>query len=41
MKEEIAKPNWRKVAGEIISSSLESHIDEMVKYSSQLAIGRW
>lgn len=41
MKEQIGKPNWRKVAGDIIASSLESHVDEMVKHSSQLAIGRW
>ena len=41
MKEEIGKPNWRKVAGEIIASELERKVDEMVRQSSQLAVGRW
>lgn len=41
MKEEIAKPNWRKVAGEIIATELERKVDEMVRQSSQLAVGRW
>lgn len=41
MKEEIGKPNWRKVAGEIIASELERKVDEMVKQSSQLSVGRW
>ncbi len=41
MKEEIAKPNWRKTAGEIISNELERKVEDMVKHSSQLVVGRW
>lgn len=41
MKEEIAKPNWRKAAGEIIASELERKVDEMVRHSAQLQVGRW
>jgi molecular chaperone GrpE (heat shock protein) len=41
MKEEIGKPNWRKVAGEIIASELERRVDELVKVSGQLTVGRW
>jgi hypothetical protein len=41
MKEEIAKPNWRKVAGEIISSELEQKIDHMTRKSAALQIGKW
>lgn len=41
MKAEIEKPQWRKMAGEIIASELERKIDEIVKHSSQLNVGRW
>jgi hypothetical protein len=41
MKEEIGKPNWRKTAGEIIASELESKIEELVKKSNQINIGKW
>lgn len=41
MREEISKPNWRKVAGEIIASELETKIDLIVKQSNALEIGRW
>ena len=41
MKEEISKANWRKTAGEIIASHLESTVEELVKKSNQLSIGKW
>ena len=41
MREEINKPNWRKVAGEIIASELEQRIDTIVRQSSTLEVGRW
>ena len=41
MKDEIAKPNWRKVAGQIIASELERKVDEMVKHCAGLNVGRW
>jgi hypothetical protein len=41
MKAEIEKPQWRKMTGEIISSEHERRIDEMIKQSSQLNVGRW
>lgn len=41
MKEEIGKPNWRKTAGEIIASELESKVEETVKRSNQLNVGKW
>jgi len=41
MKEEINKPGWRKVAGEVIANDLERTVDQLVKKSSALEIGRW
>ena len=41
MKEEINKPGWRKVAGEVIANDLERTVDQLVKKSSNLEIGRW
>lgn len=41
MKSEIEKPGWRKMTGEIISNEHERRIDELVKQSAQLNVGRW
>jgi hypothetical protein len=41
MKEEISKPNWRKTAGDIISNNLESTVEDLVKKSATLNIGKW
>lgn len=41
MKAEVEKPQWRKITGEIIASELERRVDEMVKHSGQLNVGRW
>ena len=41
MKEEIAKTTWRKTAGDIIASELETKVEDLVKKSSQLNVGKW
>lgn len=41
MKEEIAQPQWRKVTGEILATELEKNLEELVKKSSTVQIGRW
>ena len=41
MKEEIGKPNWRKVAGELLSSELETKIEDMLKKSRSIDIEQW
>lgn len=41
MKEELAKPTWRKTAGDIISNHLEETVEELVRKSSALNIGNW
>lgn len=41
MKEEISKPQWRKVAGELLSSELEQKIEQTIRQSSTLEIGHW
>jgi len=41
MKEEIAKPAWRKTAGDIIASELENKVEDLVKKSAQINVGKW
>jgi hypothetical protein len=41
MKEEIKGDNWRKTAGEIIATEMESKIKLVVKESSQINVGKW
>jgi hypothetical protein len=41
MKEELAKPHWRKVAGEILSTDLEHKVEELLQQSSALEVGKW
>lgn len=41
MKEEINKPQWRKIAGEILSTELEKNIEEIIKKGNQTEIKRW
>lgn len=36
MKEELNKPTWRKVAGEILSTDFEKKVEEMLKKSEAL-----
>ena len=41
MREEINKPNWRKVAGELLSSELETRVEEMLVKSRSIDVGHW
>lgn len=41
MREEINKPQWRKVTGEILANELEKNLEELVKKSSTMEVGRW
>jgi hypothetical protein len=41
MKEELNKPQWRKVAGEILSTDFEKKVEELVKKSETLEAGHW
>lgn len=41
MKDEIEKPNWRKVAGELLSSELEQKIDDLLLKSEALSVKHW
>lgn len=41
MKEEIKGDNWRKTAGEIIATEMESKVKLVVKESSQINVGKW
>jgi hypothetical protein len=41
MKEELVKPNWRKVAGEILTTDLEHKVEELLQRSSGLEVGKW
>jgi cell shape-determining protein MreC len=41
MKEELSKPQWRKVAGEILSTDFEKRVEEIVKKSEGLEAGQW
>jgi hypothetical protein len=36
MKEELTKPHWRKVAGEILTTNLEHKVEELLQKSSGL-----
>ena len=38
MKEEIDKPQWRKIAGELLSSELELKVEEMISISKRMDI---
>ncbi len=41
MREELNKPQWRKVAGEILSTELEQTVENLIKKSSQLEVRTW
>lgn len=41
MKEEINKPQWRKVAGELLATDLEQKVESMIKTSSAIDVGHW
>lgn len=41
MREEINKPTWRKVAGELLSSDLETKVEEKLVKSRAIDVGHW
>lgn len=41
MKEELTKPHWRKVAGEILTTDFEHKVEELLQKSSTLEVGKW
>ena len=41
MREELNKPQWRKVAGEILATELEQKVEDMIKKSATLDVGHW
>lgn len=41
MKEELNKPQWRKVAGEILSTQMEKKVEDLIKKSNDIQIGQW
>jgi len=41
MREELTRPQWRKVAGEILSSDLEQSVEAMIRRSSGVEISGW
>lgn len=41
MKEELQRPTWRKVAGEILSTGLETTLEGIIKESNKIEIGQW
>ena len=41
MREDINKPQWRKVAGELLSSDLETKVEEMLVKSRSIDVKQW
>ena len=41
MKEEISQPQWRKVAGEILSMEMEKNVQQLIDQSSSAAVKPW
>jgi hypothetical protein len=41
MREEIKTSNWRKTAGEIIASELESKVQQLIRQSSEMNMQKW
>ena len=43
MKDDIKKPgnSWRKVAGELLASELETTIEMDIKKSQSMSVGHW
>ena len=41
MKDELAKPTWRKVAGEILTTDLEHKVEDLLQRSGGLEVGKW
>ena len=41
MKDEINKPSWRKVAGELLSTELEEKVEHLLNKSRNIDIKHW
>jgi hypothetical protein len=41
MKDELKKPQWRKVAGEILSTDFEKKVEDLVKKSQGIEAEYW
>jgi hypothetical protein len=41
MKEDLNKPHWKKVIGELLSSELEEKVEKMLEQSSKININHW
>ena len=41
MKEDLQKPGWRKVAGELLSTELETTVEDDLRRSSSFNIAHW
>jgi hypothetical protein len=41
MRQEINRPQWRKVTGEILATELEKNLEELVKKSGTMEVGKW
>lgn len=41
MKDDINKPHWRKVAGELLSSELEEKVEQMLMKSKSMNVKPW
>ena len=41
MKGELKRQNWRKTAGEILTTQLEKKVEEMIRSSNQMEVAHW
>ena len=41
MKGELKKTEWRKTAGEILTTELEKKVEDMIRVSTQMEVGHW
>ena len=41
MRDDINKPNWNKVSGELLSDDLEERVEQMIAKSKRIDVGHW
>lgn len=41
MKEEISKPTWKKVVGQLLSSEMEQKLEALINKSQLIHLGDW
>lgn len=41
MKQEINKPTWKKVVGQLLSSEMEQRLEALINKSQQINLGDW